>query len=487
MINADTIAAPITAPGQSAVAAIRISGPAVPEVVRLLSPKAEKILCSPRTAILSPIFDLNVGDTPLVHPILDYGLFLYFRSPASYTGEDVVEINLHGSTFLLGAVLSSILAAGVRLARPGEFTERAYHQGKIDLAQAEAIADLIASETESQARVARDQLEGKLSGAIADLGDPLRDLLAEIEARIDFPEEGIEPAAIEGWIKALEKVEADLERYLSTYRGGKIQRDGASVALIGAPNCGKSSLLNRLVGEERAIVTPIPGTTRDTIEERISVNGVFVRLFDTAGLETGSREVDRVESLGMERSWSKARNADLVLFMLDAEKIASNGGLVDSGDIAILKRLSGIEGKILPVGTKLDLVVGQTSGEKALEPIRFAIKQALGQGEVLAEPVFISSLSGEGIEQLIQSVSNEISGFSAGTGAVAICTQRHFEALTAAMDSTVQARKGLDSGLAAELVSLEIRSALSALNDIIGVTPNEEILGRIFSKFCIGK
>lgn len=478
----DTIAAPITASGRSAVAAVRVSGPAVPDLIKMLSPKAEQILSAPRTAVLSPVWDLAGGAPPEARPVLDYGLFLYFRSPASYTGEEVVEINLHGGTYLVRALMQSLAAAGIRPARPGEFTERAFHSGKVDLVQAEAIADLIGAETAAQARVAREQLEGRLSGALSDLGEPLRDLVAEIEARIDFPEEGIEPTAIGGWVDALIKIEESLGRYLSTYRFGKIQRDGAAVALIGAPNSGKSSLLNRLLGEERAIVTPIPGTTRDTIEERIELDGVFVRLFDTAGLDTGGRELDPVEKLGIERSWSKARNADLILLLVDGEKWAKNGCKVDAGDQAILSDLGGAEAVIRPVATKADLISNAADAARTAARLSQSISDWSGK-----IPLLISSMTGQGIDDLRQALAEEIASLSAGSGQVFICAQRHFEALTAAKNSVAQARQGLIEALPAELVSLDLRSALSCLNEIVGVTPNEDILGRIFSRFCIGK
>ncbi len=483
MAENETIAAPITPPGQSAVAAVRVSGPDVPQILRLLSPKAEQILSSPRTAILSPIFDLAKDRVPggeilTDRPIIDYGLFLYYRSPSSYTGEEVAEINIHGSPYLLRSLLSSLRAAGARTARPGEFTERAFHHGKLDLAQAEAIADLISAETESQAKVAREQLEGRLSGALSELGEPLRDLVAEIEARIDFPEEGIEPAALGAWLESLERVLQGAEHYVSTYSNGKIWRDGAAVALIGVPNSGKSSLLNRLVGEERAIVTPIPGTTRDSIEERITLGGMFIRLFDTAGLDTGERSLDPVEKLGIERSWSRARNADLVLLLFDAAKTAESGELL-AGDRAVLNEIRSTVARVVPIATKVDLIAGQTS---QIERARAAIRSAAG-----VEPLFVSSVSGEGIAALEQELSDQICRLAGGSGQVLICNQRHFEALTAAKNSLEQAKAGLINSLPAELVSLDLRSALSALNEIIGVTPNEDILGRIFEKFCIGK
>lgn len=467
----DTIIAPITAPGKAGVSLLRLSGPAVLELLPRLSPRWRQIATEPRKQIFSSIYAFNLNE--LEAQPLDSGLICFFESPNSFTGEPVLEVGLHGSPFLVERFLQSAFRAGVRLARPGEFTERAFLEGRIDLTQAEAVADLIASQTELQAKLAREQLSGKLQGVLAKLADPLRALVAEIEAYIDFPEEGIEPLQQAQWLEVLQTAEASMQGYLDSYAYGRICRDGALVVLAGLPNAGKSSLLNVLLGEERAIVTAEAGTTRDTIEESANIAGLSVRFCDTAGLldQRSSREVGEVEQKGIERSWAKVSAADVVLYLLDASRELA-------AELAPLPAIQEkLQGKLLLLVNKIDLV----SSEEALR-----LRDVLSRSSFSV--LFISAASGLGVGDLREEIKSLLLGDSSVENASWILSNsRHKEALEQAKEAVCRAMETVRQNLPAELSSLEIRNALGALNDIIGVTSNDEILGLVFSKFCIGK
>ncbi|MFN8390440.1 MAG: tRNA uridine-5-carboxymethylaminomethyl(34) synthesis GTPase MnmE [Bdellovibrionota bacterium] len=459
--SVDTIAAPITAHGRAGVAVVRISGPLAAPVLAQISPRASLITAQPRTLVMTPFLE---GQITGADHVLDYGLAAYFPAPNSFTGEDCVELNLHGSPYLVTRLMSILAELGVRSAKPGEFSERAFLNGKLDLSQAEAIADLIAADTEIQARVAREQLEGRLSKALSDLGEPLRNLLAEIEAHIDFPDEDIEPLTYSEWTSALRAIEGQIEAYLRSFAYGRLCREGALVVLAGVPNAGKSSLLNRLLGEDRAIVTAVPGTTRDSIEEPASLGGLRVRFCDTAGLATEHRTPDEVEQLGIERSWKKLTQADLVLYVFDIST-----GL--DAELDIVEGVRQSARKVMLVANKADLVSNAGAGN-------------LPSG---SDARLVSAQNGEGIAQLADAIVAELLGDDAQSDALLITNQRHFEALRGADRALKDALVALQSSTPAEFVAVDLRAALGALEEIIGSTPTEDILGRIFSKFCIGK
>ncbi len=472
----DTIVSPITAPGHAPVGAVRLSGPNVEAILLRLVQNAPQAIAEPRTVVYSAIYDElpAIGhDKASERRVLDQGLVIFFRAPQSFTGEDCAEFHLHGSPFIIERLIANCVHAGARLAEPGEFSKRAFINGKIDLSQAEAVADLIAAETELQARSAREQLAGRLSQAIADVGEPLRDLLAEIEAAIDFPDEGIEPQAEAEWTKVVLAVRNVLGRYLESFRSGRLYREGASVVFVGLPNAGKSSLLNSLLGEERAIVTPRPGTTRDTIEERVSIDGLLVRFTDTAGLyETEDGTADEVERLGIERSWQCVERADLLLYVFDLTKDFS-------AEESLVHRVKESNHPLLFLGNKSDLLSEVKAGE-----LQKALEQKTG-GQVL----IVSATTGLGISQLKRAVSEQLLGGSRHTGGprIAITNQRHFQALSRAFEQLGDVLGSIERGLPPEVVTIDIRGALDSLGDIIGVTHTEDILSRIFAKFCIGK
>ncbi len=464
--HSPTIAAPITAPGQAAVSIIRISGPKTREVLLSLLSQAEQIIAQPRRLFLA--------DISFKQELLDRGLVVFFAAPNSYTGEDSAEFNLHGSSYLVSRLLEVLRNLGVSLARPGEFTERAYLNGQMDLSQAEAVADLIAAQTALQARSAQEQLEGALAHAMSELGEPLRNLLCEIEALIDFPEEDSSILEKGTWLLTLNKVQSKLDDYLASFRVGRLCREGADIVLAGAPNAGKSSLLNALTGENRAIVTPIPGTTRDSIEGQVNLHGLFVRLWDTAGLADDELEVkklDEVEQLGIIRSWEKARDADLILFVFDA-------ALPIAAQLSLWRKVIELGRSVVPTLNKTDLL-----GKEARKVLLTELAK-----DNISSPYFISALTKEGLSGLALALRDMIIGSGAAPSASLLITnRRHFEALARAEASLEDARSGIENQVSPELVALEIRSALNALDDIIGITTSEDILGRIFSRFCIGK
>lgn len=461
----ETIVAPVTAPGHAGVSVVRVSGPQAQVALEALARNGAIAARSPRTMVFTAI-----GPK---HAPLDHGMVVFFPGPASFTGEDCAEFHLHGSPFLLARILELVVAHGARHARPGEFTERAFHNGKIDLAQAEAIADLIAAETELQARCAREQLEGRLSHAIAEIGDPLRNFLAEMEAYIDFPDEDIEPLTIARWGEALNEVAATLRRYIASFASGRLCREGARVVLAGLPNAGKSSMLNALLGEDRAIVTDIPGTTRDSIEERLTLDGLAVRLCDTAGLlsEEAARTPDLVEQMGISRSWERLTNADLVLYLSDVRDP------IGPEEETIFARVKTRARRVVVLLTKLDLV----------DPATAAAAKAKVATATGCEVLLCSARQAAALDKLRTALRALLLGNVAEVGSIVITTERHVHALREASAAVNEALAALDANDPAEFVAVHVRAALGALNEIIGVTHNDDILGRIFSKFCIGK
>lgn len=469
----DTIVAPITPPGHGGVAVVRVSGALCREILSQLVERADYIQDHPREMVFSSISDLLVEGTATSAAALDHGLVTLFPGAASYTGEECLEFSIHGSPFLVERLIENILTLGARMARPGEFTERAFHCGKLDLSQAEAVADLIAAETELQATAAREQLEGKLSRAITELGDPLRDTLAELEAHIDFPEEDISNVSSEKWQRSVLEALAVIQGYLQSFQTGRLYREGARIAILGLPNAGKSSLLNKIVGEERAIVTPIAGTTRDVIEERVSLDGLFVRFFDTAGLvdaEDSMRTPDEVELLGIERSWKSAELADIVLYVFDSTEDFNH-------DVAFLGQLGNGPREIILVANKADL----------LTKTQLQQKLAVPQNCTSLVPVVVSAQTGAGVRELMRKIRDFLVNEVQSRPSILVTTQRHAEALQDAEVALRDVVQGLSEKRDAALISIDLRRSLNSLNEIIGVTSTEDILGRIFSKFCIGK
>ncbi|MCE3000689.1 MAG: tRNA uridine-5-carboxymethylaminomethyl(34) synthesis GTPase MnmE [Betaproteobacteria bacterium] len=447
MIARDIIAAIATAPGRGGIGVVRVSGPSLSAFVSVLPG------CSlqPRMATLA-IFRDRSGQA------LDEGLALFFPAPHSYTGEDVLELQGHGSPVVLGQVLARCIELGARLARPGEFTERAYINGRIDLAQAEGVADLIEASNATAARAALRSLQGHFSELIQGLKDKIINLRMLVEATLDFPEEDVEFLQAGRAAERLQDLRAQLDRVLGATRQGSLLREGLRVVLVGEPNVGKSSLLNRLAGDEVAIVTEVPGTTRDTLREQIDIDGLPVHIIDTAGLRESA---DPVERIGIERTWAEVARADLVLLLSDATRSA------DDRSVAILERLPAALPR-LRVVNKIDLLD---------QPARLE-RDPSGEARV-----WLSAKTGEGLDDLKRALWQQAGCQAVGEG-LFTARARHIAALQVASSHLGQAAAHSSQ---LELYAEELRLAHEALGGITGEFTADDLLGEIFSRFCIGK
>ena len=443
----ETIAAVATPFGEGAIALLRVSGPRAVAVVDRLAATA-KIKPSafpPRRQRLAALHDLT-------GQLLDEVLLSVHRAPSSYTGEDVVEITCHGGILLTRRVLEALLDAGARAAEPGEFTQRAFLNGRMDLTQAEGVMDLIRAQTDLALRAASEQLAGRLGERVAGLREDLLSLVAHVEAYIDFPDEDIDPETGAALLARIDALLASLDALLATAGQGRILREGVRTVIYGAPNVGKSSLLNALVGHERAIVSETPGTTRDTIEEFINVRGLPLRIIDTAGLRDTD---DPLESAGIIRTRRTLANADLALHVVD--------------------------GSLPPSST-------DPEPTRAAATILVSNKSDLGTHLAWTGAVRVSCRTGEGIDALADTIYQRVtSGQVAWNDAAAAINIRHQACLQRARTALAVGRDALAQGISAEFAALDLRAALEAIGEVIGTVDTEEILGRIFSTFCIGK
>jgi tRNA modification GTPase len=461
MLLSDTIAAIATPPGEGGIGIVRVSGSLAISIV-------SKIFKSPQhaTPVDFPSHTLNYGHVidPITGNVVDEVMLGIMHAPKSYTAEDVVEFNCHGGRAPLTTVLDLTLQTGARLAEPGEFTRRAFLNGRIDLAQAESIVDLIRSKTDLTRQIAMDGLTGRLSQEVNSLNDRLANLLAEVEASIDFPDEELDFLDLDAMRRAAQAIQGGLEQLIATASDGKIVRDGINIAILGKPNVGKSSLLNRLLKSTRAIVTEIPGTTRDTIEEALNLRGIPVNLTDTAGIR---RTEDIVEQQGVERSKSYLDLASLILMVFDASE-----PLTDI-DIELLQEAS--SRCAILVLNKIDLPFSTTSKDLQLHAPQKTVVQT-------------SMLHGEGIEDLKSTVLQHVIGGDFVLGDSPIITNvRHDDALRRSQASLSHAIESLDAKMPPEFIAVDLRSSLDAIGEIVGKTTTEDLLDRIFSQFCIGK
>ncbi|MDQ4147718.1 MAG: tRNA uridine-5-carboxymethylaminomethyl(34) synthesis GTPase MnmE [Pseudomonadota bacterium] len=445
LTHTDTIAAVATPPGHGAIGIVRVSGKAAARIAKAML----GVVPAPRRAMYGAFRDVNG------QPI-DNGIALFFPAPKSLTGEDVLELQGHGGAVVMDMVLKTALALGARLARPGEFSERAFLNDKLDLTQAEAIADLIDSHTEQAARSALRSLQGAFSSEIHKLVEVLIELRSYVEAGLDFPDEEIDFLADDAVTARLDVLRAKLDAIREQARQGSLLREGMRLVIAGRPNAGKSSLLNRFAGSDIAIVTQIPGTTRDVLQADIQVEGMSLHVIDTAGLRESA---DPIEREGVRRAWAELEIADLILLVVDA-----TCGFADE-ERSVLRQLPA-RTRVLTIWNKIDLS-GQSAGNRD-------------------DIIYVSALTGAGFDALCDVIKDH-AGYRNSPEGVYLARRRHLVALHRASEALDKSDKLLRTRQAGELLAEELREAQNALSEITGEFTSEDLLSRIFSSFCIGK
>ena len=452
----DTIVALATPPGIGALGIIRLSGKNSISIINKLFPSKDL------SAQLS--HTLHVGYLKSDDRLLDEVVISLYKSPRSYTGEDIVEISCHGSPFILQQVIDACTQKGARMAKPGEFTQRAFLNGKLDLAQAEAVADLIASNTEASHKTALHNIRGGFSHSLKHLREQLIQFSALIELELDFSQEDVEFADRAQLRSLVQDAMHQTQQLLQSFSLGNVIKNGVSVAIIGKPNAGKSTLLNALLNEDRAIVSEIPGTTRDTIEELINIDGILFRLIDTAGIRSHSTDV--IETVGIEKSLAKMKQADIVLYLFDVNETAP-------GELEKITSDMNAQGiSFLFAGNKADLV------DEAAARTRFAH---------VAGIIFLSAKTGLHLEVLKERMVDFVLHDKVESESVIVTNARHYHSLQEVHKSLTDVAEGLKNNIPGDLLALDIRRCLHYLGTITGEVSNEDLLDYVFSKFCIGK
>jgi tRNA modification GTPase len=458
MYKEDTIAAIATPPGEGGIGIIRVSGPEAERIATAVFFRD----AGENTRLKSHMLHYGMIRDPITKKFLDQVLLVVMRKPHSYTGEDIAEVHCHGGVFLVRQILGLILSMGARHAEPGEFTKRAFLNGRIDLAQAEAVLDLISARTEKGVDLALSQIKGDLSNWIDGLRNGLLDVLAEVEAAIDFPEEEIEVLEAPALIAKIDGLRANISQIIETYEWGRLLREGARVCICGRPNVGKSSLFNALLGVERVIVTPIPGTTRDVIEESISLEGLPVVLWDTAGIREAQ---DEVEQIGVDFSRAHLEKSDAAIIVLD-------GSMSLTDEDRIFLDASARKAGLIAIN-KMDLEQRVKYEE---------LQQIAGDKKIVA----VSAKRGNNIQELKESLRETILPMTVEPPFV-LTNLRHKSALLRGERALADALVAMEKALPPELVAVALQQTKESLEEVVGLIQNDDILEQVFSKFCIGK
>ncbi len=470
MMYNDSIVALATPSGAGAISIIRVSGPDAIEIgASVFKSIKNKDLKQQKTHTLHLGHIIDEGKT------LDEVLISIFKGPNSYTGENIIEISCHGSTYIQQQIIQLLLRKGCRMANAGEFTLRAFLNGKLDLSQAEAVADLISSDNEASHQIAMQQMRGGFSNEIAKLREELLNFASLIELELDFAEEDVEFADRTQFHELLNRIEFVLKRLIDSFAVGNVIKNGIPVAIVGEPNVGKSTLLNALLNEERAIVSDIAGTTRDTIEDELVIGGVGFRFIDTAGIRETK---DVVESIGIQKTFEKIEQAQVVLYLVDGLELNHEGAL-DSLVIALNKTQNQYPQKtIVTIINKKDLI----SEENIVN-----IEKKLTTNNQQPTTIFISAKNKEGIDELKNTLLSFVNTGALRNNETIVTNTRHYDSLLKALDEIQKVKFGLESNLSSDLMALDIKEALYHFGLITGQVTNDELLGNIFANFCIGK
>jgi len=464
-LNTDTIIALATPAGMGAIAVIRLSGK---EAITIAN-KFFQSKFKTKDLTKEKSHTLHFGNLVNGNKILDEVLVSIFKAPHSYTGENIVEISCHGSVYIQQEIIQLFLKNGVRMANPGEYTLRAFLNGKLDLSQAEAVADLIASNSEASHQVAMQQMRGGFSSEIKNLRQELLNFASLIELELDFSEEDVEFADRSQFNQLINKIETVLKRLIDSFSVGNVLKNGIPIAIVGEPNVGKSTLLNALLNEEKAIVSHIAGTTRDVVEDEIIIDGILYRFIDTAGI----REThDFIESIGIKKTFEKIAQSQLTIYLIDAASI-NNEKEFESIKKEIIKIKNKFpQKKLLVIANKIDLL-----NESEIKLLSSKIKDV----------ILLSAKKKTGLKELISHLTNMVNLGSLSNNETIVTNSRHFEALSLALKDITEVQRGLQGKLSGDLLAIDIRQALYHLGEITGEITNEDLLGNIFANFCIGK
>lgn len=475
MIPNDTIVALATPSGAGAIAVIRLSGTRALEIVSGVFRSVKgKVLSDQKS------HTIHLGHIMEGEKMLDQVLVSIFKAPHSYTGEEVVEVSCHGSPFIQQQLLQLFLRSGARMAQAGEFTLRAFLHGKMDLSQAEAVADLIASENEASHQLAIRQMRGGFSNELKILREELLNFASLMELELDFAEEDVEFADRNRFSSLISRIEKVLKGLIDSFALGNVLKQGIPIAIAGAPNVGKSTLLNTLLKEERAIVSEIAGTTRDSIEDEIAIGGIGFRFIDTAGIR---ETVDVIEGIGIQRTFDKIAGAQVVLYMADAASLLANDATSSLLETEVKKLIEQYpDKKIILVANKTDLL---TEEEQRGLPARVGVLFA--DSESMINLIPISAKTGKGVENLKSQLLELVNTGALRNNETIVTNSRHYDALLKALEAVQQVRQGMDAEIPGDLLAIDIRQVLYHFGEITGEITTDDLLGNIFANFCIGK